>query len=49
MGCAHREADGEGVYRKLQLHRFIVQAIGMVSIFITAFWGMWQNMAHGVI
>ena len=43
------DADGEGVYRKLQLHRFIVQAIGMVSIFITAFWGMWQNMVHGVL
>ena len=44
-----RQADGAGLYRKLQIHRFLIQVIGMISIFITAFWGMWQNMAHGVI
>ncbi|SDI16856.1 hypothetical protein SAMN04488026_10013 [Aliiruegeria lutimaris] len=41
------DADGADLYRKLHLHRFVVQVIGMISIFVTAFWGMWQNMAHG--
>lgn len=36
--------EGEDLYRRLSRHRVIVQAIGMVSIFITSLWGMWQNM-----
>ncbi|WP_089231760.1 component of SufBCD complex [Tropicimonas sediminicola] len=44
-----RAADGEGLYRKLHIHRFLTQLIGMISIFITAFWGMWQNMSLGVL
>ncbi|RYH10450.1 component of SufBCD complex [Tropicimonas sp. IMCC6043] len=44
-----READGADLYRRLHRHRFITQVIGMISIFITAFWGMWQNMSHGVL
>jgi hypothetical protein len=38
------ELEGEALYRCLSRHRMIVQAIGMVSIFITSLWGMWQNM-----
>ena len=26
-------------------HRLLVQGIGVVSIFVTAMWGMWQNLA----
>ncbi|SFB82896.1 hypothetical protein SAMN04488094_101673 [Tropicimonas isoalkanivorans] len=44
-----KSADGEGLYRMLARHRFMTQAIGMVSIAITAFWGMWQNLALGVL
>jgi hypothetical protein len=44
-----RAADGEGLHRMLSRHRLMVQAIGMVSIFVTAFWGMWQNMNVGPI
>jgi hypothetical protein len=44
-----READGQGLYRKLARHRIAVQAIGMVSIFVTAMWGMWQNLVVGPI
>ena len=44
-----RAADGAGLYDKLRRHRVMVQAIGMMSIFVTAFWGMWQNMAVGVL
>lgn len=44
-----RAADGEGLHKMLTRHRLSVQGIGLVSIFITAFWGMWQNMALGAI
>lgn len=30
--------------KALTRHRLIVQAIGMVSIFVTALWGMYQNL-----
>lgn len=46
----HIEAgDGEGkaLHRRLTRHRLTLQAIGMVSIFITAMFGMWQNMQLG--
>lgn len=42
-----RQADGEGLHRMLGRHRMAVQGIGMVSIFLTALWGMWQNMVVG--
>lgn len=38
------DLQGEALYRRLARHRMIIQAIGMVSIFITSLWGMWQNM-----
>jgi hypothetical protein len=38
------QMEGEDLYRRLTRHRMTVQAIGMVSIFITSLWGMWQNM-----
>jgi hypothetical protein len=36
--------EGEDLYHCLSRLRMTVQAIGMVSIFITSLWGMWQNM-----
>ena len=42
-----RQAQGEDLWRYLSRHRTIVQAIGMVSIFVTALWGMYQNMSVG--
>ena len=39
--------QGPDLRRRLTRHRIAVQAIGMVSIFITALWGMYQNMAVG--
>ena len=44
-----RAADGEGLYQFLHRHRLVTQVIGMISIFITALWGMAQNMAIGVL
>ncbi len=35
--------------RILNRHRFYTQAIGMASIFVTAIWGMRQNLAIGVL
>ncbi len=46
---AIRAADGEGLHPKLMLLRRTVQAIGVLSIFVTALWGMYQNMATGPI
>lgn len=42
-------ARGEPPYRGLIRHRIAVQGLGMVSIFVTAIWGMWQNMSIGVL
>jgi len=35
---------GKDLHRKLTHHRMAIQGIGMVSIFVTALWGMWQNL-----
>ncbi|MBJ3762898.1 component of SufBCD complex [Maribius pontilimi] len=42
-------ADLSGAALRLRLtrHRQMVQVIGMVSIFVTAVWGMYQNMNVG--
>ena len=44
-----REDDqmGEMLYRRLARHRIYTQLIGMVSIFVTALWGMYQNISLG--
>jgi hypothetical protein len=41
--------QNEALYKRLTRHRMTVQLIGMVSIFMTAMWGMWQNMQIGAI
>ncbi len=41
------EARGELLWKRMGRHRTYVQAIGMVSIFVTALWGMYQNMSVG--
>lgn len=38
---------GAELVRALRRHRLKTQVIGMVSIFITAIWGMYQNLATG--
>lgn len=42
------ENTGEALYRRLHRHRLATQALGMVAIFVTALFGMWQNMHIGV-
>jgi ABC-type protease/lipase transport system fused ATPase/permease subunit len=39
-----RLLEGEALYRTLGRHRMTIQGIGMMSIFFTSLWGMWQNM-----
>jgi hypothetical protein len=41
------ESDYSNVSGMLRQHRLIVQIMGVVFIFITAFWGMYQNMNVG--
>lgn len=41
------EARGEQLRQRLGRHRTYVQIIGMISIFVTAMWGMYQNMTLG--
>lgn len=40
-------ARGERLHKRLTRHRIYTQLIGMVSIFVTAIWGMYQNVALG--
>ena len=37
---------GDALIRRLLRHRFQVQLIGMLSIFVTAMFGMYQNLAY---
>lgn len=43
------ENSGPALFRRLSRHRLTTQFIGMISIFITSMWGMWQNMHIGVL
>jgi hypothetical protein len=40
-------ASGERLHKRLMRHRLFTQIIGMVAIFVTALWGMYQNMSVG--
>ena len=44
---ARDQPEGEALYARLSKHRVITQFIGMISIFITAMYGMYQNLAVG--
>ncbi len=40
---------GEALRRRMRLQRTITQGIGLVSIFVTAMFGMYQNMLNGAL
>ncbi len=40
-------ATGDRLRKRLTRHRLYTQIIGMLSIFVTAIWGMYQNVALG--
>lgn len=44
---ASEDCTGERLRKRLTRHRLYTQLIGMVSIFVTAMWGMYQNVALG--
>ncbi|MGX9353961.1 component of SufBCD complex [Roseobacteraceae bacterium S113] len=43
------ELQGEALCRQITRHRFYIQGMGIVFIFITAMWGMYQNFTIGVL
>ncbi|MEM9637287.1 MAG: component of SufBCD complex [Pseudomonadota bacterium] len=44
----HQElTTGEALRRRLTRHRLYVQITGIISIFVTALWGMYQNLSIG--
>ena len=53
LSTAHRiEAEGlrgDALRRRLRRHRIYTQMIGIVAIFVTAMWGMYQNMTLGAL
>ncbi|WP_282128190.1 component of SufBCD complex [Roseobacter litoralis] len=42
-------ASGALLRKRLSRHRLYVQMIGVVSIFVTALWGMYQNLSIGAL
>jgi len=43
------QPEGQDLCRRLAFHRIAVQLIGMLAIFVTAMWGMWQNLHFATI
>lgn len=43
------ENTGEALHRRLLRHRVATQILGMVAIFVTSLFGMYQNMHIGVL
>lgn len=41
------DATGERLHKRLLRHRLYTQIIGMIAIFCTAMWGMYQNLSVG--
>ncbi len=38
------EGQGAALFRRLFRHRLSTQVLGMISIFVTSLFGMWQNL-----
>ncbi|MEZ5797200.1 MAG: component of SufBCD complex [Paracoccaceae bacterium] len=43
------ENQGPALYRRLMIHRRLVQVIGMASIFVTSMFGMYQNLNISIL
>ncbi|MAM62410.1 component of SufBCD complex [Maritimibacter sp. UBA3975] len=41
--------SGQALRKYMHRHRIATQFIGMIAIFITALWGMYQNMTYGAL
>lgn len=44
-----QDITGPALFPVLRWHRFWIQVIGMLSIFVTAMWGMLQNLNIGAL
>ncbi|WP_425038761.1 component of SufBCD complex [Primorskyibacter sp. S187A] len=44
-----QELHGEALCRRITRHRFHIQVLGILFIFVTAMWGMYQNFSMGVL
>ncbi|RRH72603.1 component of SufBCD complex [Falsigemmobacter faecalis] len=42
-------AAADETFRLLSRHRFFVQLIGMIAIFVTSMWGMYQNLSVSIL
>jgi hypothetical protein len=42
------QSTGEALQHRLHMHRFATQLIGIMAIFVTAMWGMYQNIHMSV-
>ena len=42
-------ASGEELHRRLNIHRRVIQVIGMLSIAVTGLYGTWQNLNISII
>ena len=43
------EDTGDALYRRLIIHRRLVQTVGMFAIFATSMFGMWRNLNISVL
>jgi hypothetical protein len=43
------DLDAEALFRRLFWLRVTIQGIGIVAIFVTAMWGMWQNLNAAIL
>jgi hypothetical protein len=41
--------DAEALFHRLFWHRVTIQGVGIVAIFVTAMWGMWQNLNAAIL
>lgn len=44
-----RDLAGEALRARLTRHRVYTQMLGVVSIFVTGLWGMYQNLSFGAL
>ena len=45
----HEDLLGEALRRRMRRHRLYTQIIGLLAIFVTAMWGMYQNLTYGAL
>ena len=41
--------SGQPLRKFMHRHRIMTQFVGMIAIFVTALWGMYQNMTYGAL